>query len=140
MQEDREDLAPTFFPSDPGARFFPAEWRDVWFRRHSSRLSDGVSRYQCPACGKWFDHSDIDILQGDHIWPYSLFGETSWKNYRLICASCNAAKSNFVETNIRSVLGRGEFRALIFGYLERQLDDKVLSSKSSLEDLLGLRP
>jgi hypothetical protein len=140
MQEDSERLAPVLFPSDPRARCFPPEWRDVWFRRRSVKSTDGTSRYQCPGCGRSFDHTDIDTLQGDHIWPYSLFGETSWQNYRLICANCNAAKSNFVETRIRAMLGRGEFRQLIFEYLERHLDDGEFESGPPLEDIIGGRP
>jgi hypothetical protein len=137
MQENSDNLAPLLFPADPSARMFPPEWRDVWFRRRSIEGPDGLSRYHCPACGKAFDHSDIDFLQGDHIWPYSLFGETSWGNYRLICGSCNASKSNFVEATIRKALGRGEFRLLIGRYLQQMLEDGALISDRPLEEFLG---
>ncbi|MDZ4685113.1 MAG: HNH endonuclease [Planctomycetaceae bacterium] len=72
----------------------------------------------CPICRKGFDHTEIEYLQGDHIWPYSLFGESSWANYQLICGSCNARKRDFVEHAIRLVLGDGSFRRIVCGHLE----------------------
>jgi hypothetical protein len=58
-------------------------------------------------------------LQGDHVWPYSLFGDSSWANYQLICGSCNARKRDFIDSAIRDVLGGGQFRKLVCEYLRQ---------------------
>jgi 5-methylcytosine-specific restriction endonuclease McrA len=61
------------------------------------------------------------MLQGDHIWPWSLFGETSWQNYQLICGSCNLKKKDKIDNQIRIILGNGEFRNLVKAYLKSKL-------------------
>src|SRR5713226_5848678 len=112
---------------DPLSRQFPLGWKDVWFRRLASRDPDGVVRYTCPLCHRRFDHRDVDYLQGDHVWPYSLFGDSSWENYQLVCGACNAAKSNIIENEIRSVLGSGEFRRIVARFLRKELEAGRLS-------------
>jgi hypothetical protein len=115
MPENLEDIdePPLYFPCFPLARQFPREWRDIRFRRSAKRCEDGVVRYACPICRNDFDHTEIDFLQGDHIWPFSLFGESSWANYQLICGSCNARKRDFVDEAVRKILGDGHFRGLV---------------------------
>src|SRR5437588_6921592 len=103
MPGDRKEIggAPAYITCEPLARSFPAGWKDVWFRRQAAPDQHGAMIYRCPICARGFDHTMIDYLQGDHIWPYSLFGETAWTNYQLICGNCNAAKSNRLDTEIR---------------------------------------
>jgi 5-methylcytosine-specific restriction endonuclease McrA len=124
MPTDRSKVgdAPEFIKCDPISRYFPPDWKDVWFRRMASRDADGVVRYECPLCSRRFDHREINYLQGDHLWPYSLFGDTSWANYQLICGSCNAAKSNVLETEIRLALGSGEFRLIVYEFLSGRVE------------------
>jgi hypothetical protein len=124
---------PAHIPSDPLSRSFPPGWKDIWFRTRGNREIDGVWRYTCPICNKKFDHAFIDHLQGDHIWPYSLFGETSWENFQLICGNCNAGKSNFVHTEIRKALGSGMFRNRVATFLKQM---NVLGHSSILENIL----
>src|SRR5262245_57806328 len=121
MPENRTVLIPPpqFIPCDPLSRFFPAGWKDYYFRAHGKPDSQRGYVYQCPACQRAFDHSEIDFLEGDHIWPYSMFGETSWENYQLICGSCNASKRNFLDREIRAALGTGDFRRLIIDQLRK---------------------
>jgi hypothetical protein len=137
MQKNHSDVAPPCFPADPLDREFPPDWKDVWFRRHAVPGSDGLARYQCPICKKWFDARDIGFLQGDHIWPYSLFGETSWENYRLICGSCNAAKRDYIDNEIRRLLGAGAFRNLVLTYLESLVARGCLRKDARLDEFLG---
>jgi 5-methylcytosine-specific restriction endonuclease McrA len=98
---------------------------------------DGTAKYQCPICCKWFDHTDIDDLQGDHVWPYSLFGDTAWENYQLICGRCNAAKGNYMETELRRAIGRGDFREMVVSHLRRLLDDKALAETPYIRQMVG---
>lgn len=124
------------FPVKRLARTFPVEWRDVCFRRLATPCIDGVKRYQCPLCERLFDHSDVDYLQGDHVWPYSMCGETSWDNYQLICGSCNASKRDYIDNEIRRLLGAGEFRRMVGTYLDKHVSDGDLSPGCGLSDLL----
>lgn len=135
MQENH-DVAPSLFPCNPLAREFPPEWKDVWFRRKAVRCDDGVFRFECPLCHHLFDHSDIAYLQGDHIWPYSLCGESSWANYQLICGSCNASKNAFIDSQIRSILGGGEFRRMVVEYLRKAIEAGSLGPDIGLLNLL----
>jgi 5-methylcytosine-specific restriction endonuclease McrA len=130
-------VAPSHFQCDPVSRYFPPEWKDVWFRRFSQVGEDGIPRYQCPMCKRFFDHSSIGYLQGDHIWPYSMLGETSWENYRLICGRCNIAKSDFIDQKLRRALGHGEFRRLIGSCLQDLVSRSFLEENVVLDDLLG---
>jgi hypothetical protein len=79
----------------------------------------------------------IDYLHGDHIWPYSLFGETSWANYQLICGNCNAAKSNRLDSDVRKTLGGGAFRKGVIAFLRQQINDGSLSIDAVLTNILG---
>lgn len=137
MQPDKCKVAPLNFQCDPLTRFFPSEWKDIWFRRYSKEYNDGIPQYECPLCKKLFNHSNIGYLQGDHIWPYSMCGETSWANYRLICGSCNVAKRDYIDHSIRKLLGRSEFRQLVAGYLQGVLSQEQLESPIILQDILG---
>ena len=139
MSRDRKGIAPQGFSCDPVQRCFPPDWRDILFRRMAVANDDGDLKYQCPRCKEWFDHSQIEFLQGDHIWPYSLFGETSWDNYQLLCGSCNASKSNAVGLKIRSALGNkeGKFRQLVYSFLCTKVAEGTLEL-SDIEDLKNL--
>jgi hypothetical protein len=140
MPEDIEgvDEPPLFFPCEPLARQFPTEWRDTRFRRSAIRTADGDLLYHCPICKTGFDHTDIDFLQGDHIWPYSLFGETSWANYQLICGSCNSRKRDFIDEAVRRILGEGYFRKAVCYYLRlAAIEGRI--SRSEMVALLLIR-
>jgi hypothetical protein len=132
------DEAPLFHSCSPLARQFPPAWRDIRFRRSAIKTDDGSLQYHCPICKKGFDHTDVDFLQGDHIWPYSLFGETSWANYQLICGSCNARKRDFVDSSVRKVLGEGAFRKLVCDFL-RSAAEKGQIRPDEMISLLLLR-
>lgn len=132
------DDPPLFFSCDPLARQFPTAWRDTRFRRSAKRTSEGELVYYCPICNKGFDHTYIDFLQGDHIWPYSLFGETSWANYQLICGSCNSRKRDFIDDAVRHVLGGGHFREMVCEYLKHAAGEGRVN-RSEMVDLLLLR-
>lgn len=131
------DEAPAFIPCDLRSRTFPPAWKGVWFRRRSRVGDDGVPVYKCPLCGRDFDHSMLDYLQGDHVWPYSLFGETSWSNYQLICGSCNAAKGNRLDGEVRVLLGSGEFRRQVASFLQKQLDLGTLTSDAMMKTVIS---
>ena len=118
---------PLYIVCSPLDRHFPAGWKDVWFGRHATTGSCGVPEYTCPICQRNFDHTYIDELHGDHIWPYSLFGDTSWSNYRLICAGCNLRKSNHVDAAIRRILPDRSFRQIVQGYLIGRADAGLLA-------------
>lgn len=136
MPEDRRGLEPALFPVKRLARTFPSGWRDVCFRRLAVTCNDGMKRYECPLCARFFDHSEIDFLHGDHVWPYSMCGETSWENYQLICGSCNASKRDYIDSEIRRLLGTGEFRRMVATYLDKHVSDGDLSPGCGLGDLL----
>jgi len=137
MQVNSLDLEPKLFPANPLARDFPPEWRDIWFRRYSKSDKNGIPHYECPVCQRLFDHSNIRYLHGDHIWPYSLFGETSWGNYRLICGSCNLIKSNLIDLDVRLVLSTGAFRELVKNHLAQAVEDGKLQKHLVLKDIVG---
>jgi len=130
------DGAPKYIICDALSRFFPPEWKDIYFRRFSRPSSHNIHTYECPLCGKQFTHEDIDQLQGDHVWPYSLFGETAWDNYQLICGGCNAAKGNRIEKDLRSVLGSGEFRSNVGSYLKIKVEQGVIDEDQIIRQLV----
>jgi hypothetical protein len=139
MSDDRIDVGapPLYIPCDPLSRTFPSGWKDVYFRRFARPDEDGVIRYACPLCDRRFDHRDIDYLQGDHIWPYSLFGESSWANYELICGNCNASKSNKLQTDFRRVLGNSAFRLMACRFLCKEIASGNLDDSRVLRRMLG---
>ena len=114
--------SPLYLACDPLSRMFPPGWKDIYFRRLAVREDDGT---------------DIGYLQGDHVWPYSLFGETSWSNYQLICGNCNASKSNKLENDVRKTLGAGEFRRMVSTFLSQQIEAGSLTSDPFLGKMLG---
>lgn len=130
------DREPLFHKCDPLQRQFPSAWRDIKFRRNSIIDFNGRAKYECPLCNKKFDYSNIDYLQGDHIWPYSLFGETSWRNYQLLCGSCNASKSNLIDNDIRKVLGSGEFCGIVIEFLRSSVAKGNISNSEFLSQML----
>jgi hypothetical protein len=139
MQADRAEInpPPLHFACDPLAREFPPEWKDVYFRQRAVVDMDGVPRYECPLCNQRFDHRDIDFLQGDHIWPYSVFGDTTWGNYQLICGRCNASKRNYIGRELRVILGQGEFRRMLVEYLRTMVANGRLAEHHLPRDLLN---
>ena len=80
----------------------------------------------------------MDYLHGDHIWPFSLFGETSWDNYQLICGDCNRTKSNRLNVDIRKVLGALEFRAVVKSRLQALVATGTLNEDAVSRSILGL--
>ncbi|MBL0185186.1 MAG: HNH endonuclease [Candidatus Obscuribacter sp.] len=96
-----------------------------------------MPHYECPVCQRLFDHSNIRYLHGDHIWPYSIFGDTSWGNYRLICGSCNSIKSNLIDLEVRSVLGSGTFRVLVKNHLAKAMEEGKIQKHLILEEIIG---
>jgi hypothetical protein len=70
------------------------------------------------------------------VWPYALLGESAWANYQLLCGNCNARKNAFVNTQIRKLLGGGEFRRMIVDYLRGAVQDDRLSLGIEPADLL----
>lgn len=79
----------------------------------------------------------ISYLHGDHIWPYSLFGETTWDNYQLICGDCNLNKSNRLDVDVREALGADEFRQRVRDFLMEQVEGGNLAEDAVVRDLLG---
>ena len=131
--------APLYITCDPLARDFPSGWKDVWFRRHATRNQDKLPEYECPGCRRHFSHFEIDDLQGDHIWPYSLFGQSTWENYWLLCRWCNARKSNYVAREFRQALGTGEFRKRIVEFLSVHISQQRRERDPILGALLNPR-
>jgi hypothetical protein len=140
MPEDQAILipAPRFIPCDPLGRIFPPGWKNCYFRAYGRSDPERGFVYRCPMCRKDFDHSDIDFLEGDHIWPYSMFGDTSWQNYQLLCGSCNASKKNFIDREIRAALGSGDFRGLVLDYLRKLFEQQKIADTDQLRNLLGV--
>jgi HNH endonuclease len=138
MSGNSEEIGepPAYITCEPLSRIFPAGWKDIFFRRLGKRGDNGLISYTCPVCHRKFDHSLIDHLQGDHIWPYSLFGESSWDNYQLICGDCNAAKNNRLNMEVRKVLGAGEFRDIVAAFLRKQIEVGALSEDAVLNSFL----
>jgi hypothetical protein len=128
---------PAFAEANPLDRTFPTEWKNTYFRRTATNNEEGRVSYICPLCREAFSHEDIDLLQGDHVWPWSFFGETSWENYRLICSKCNVLRSNKLDSIIRQTLGQGEFRELVISFLTAHLAD--WDSDTILRDLLSCK-
>ncbi len=98
---------------DPLNRDFPLSWKNTFFRRNAIIGPSGNLQFVCPLCQKAFTHKDIDSMHGDHIWPWSLFGDSSWQNYRLLCGECNMSRGNRLNVVIRKCLGSGEFRKIL---------------------------
>ena len=78
----------------------------------------------------------INYLHGDHVWPYSLFGETSWGNYQLVCGDCNLSKGNRLDGDIRKALTTLSFREKIATYLNAQVASGSLSRDKVLADII----
>jgi HNH endonuclease len=141
MPKDRQHvgLHPKYISCDsPLSRNFPEGWKDIMFRLSGKKdVGQGAFYYTCPICGTKFDFSSIDHLQGDHIWPYSLFGDTKWENYQLICGKCNAAKGNRLDVDVRRVLGSGAFRLLVAAFLEEKIQTGELTKDAVIKSILG---
>jgi 5-methylcytosine-specific restriction endonuclease McrA len=123
----------------PLSRSFPDGWKDKVFRERGEYKGGGFY-YACPICGSEFDFSSIDYLEGDHIWPYSLFGETTWENYQLICGECNARKGNRLDVQIRKALGKGKFREIISTFLRERVSAGELVEDAILKNILTVPP
>lgn len=139
MSGHRKEVGPEpiYIKSNPLSRFFPAGWKDIWFRRQAEADDKGNIVYACPICTRKFDHSMIDHLHGDHIWPYSLFGETTWENYQLICGDCNTSKSNALDANVRKALGAAGFRARVVRFLLEQVDAGQIPMDAVLKSIVS---
>ncbi|HEY8096695.1 MAG TPA: HNH endonuclease signature motif containing protein [Methylobacter sp.] len=99
----------------------------------------GVFYYTCPICESKFDFRSIDHLQGDHVWPYSLFGETTWENYQLICGKCNKQKGNRLDVDVRRALGSGKFRKLVTKFLQEKVETGELTADAVIKSLLAAK-
>lgn len=53
--------------------------------------------FKCVLCGRHPASDPTVILHVDHIYPWSLGGETVLENLRILCSSCNIGKSDDVE-------------------------------------------
>ena len=95
--------------------------------------------YTCPICEKKFDFRSFSELQGDHIWPYSLFGETTWENYQLICGKCNKQKGNHLDGDVHRVLGSGKFRELVSMFLQEKVETGELPKDAVMRSLLAAK-
>lgn len=116
-------------------RTFPTIWKCSFFRQSLSKT--GRNYYECPICKKHFDHTQLDCLFGDHIWPYSLMGETSKENYQLLCGACNSRKKDFVNNEVRKILGDGSFRGMVLQYLTNHIDRINVPHDMKLEDYIS---
>lgn len=139
MSNDRKEVGPepTYIKCNPLSRLFPAGWKDILFRRHAESDDQGNIIFTCPICQRKFDHSMIDYLHGDHVWPYSLFGETAWANYQLICGDCNARKSNVLDADVRKALGSVGFRAEVVRFLLEQVEAGQLPMDTVLKNIVA---
>ncbi len=132
-------LPPKYISCSPLSRTFPEGWKDIMFRRSGKDIENGVPYYACPICGRKFDFSSIDHLQGDHIWPYSLFGDTTWENYQLICGECNAKKRDRLEGEVRRVLGSGKFRELVTAFLQKKVETGELRKDAVIKNIFAAK-
>lgn len=139
MSGNRKEVgpAPAYITCSPLARTFPPGWKDVWFRRWAKADEAGSVSYACPICQRLFDHRMMSYLHGDHVWPYSLFGETTWDNYQLICGDCNLDKSNRLDVDVRKALGADEFRQRVRDFLREQVERGTLAEDVVVRSLLG---
>lgn len=79
-------------PCDPCERRFPKPWKESYYRRHYAPRAGG---YVCPGCGNAFRGTKgFELLQADHINPWSAGGLTVWENMVLLCGACNNRKSD----------------------------------------------
>ena len=85
-------------PPALAARLVPRSWRASWRYGRDTRPHIPVmlrravyraDRWRCVACGWRAD------LQLDHVFPWSLGGNTSLWNMVTLCGRCNRVKSNF---------------------------------------------
>lgn len=128
---------PSLHPCDPHTRVFPAAWKAVWFRQHARTLDGDVyPSYECPRCRRRFNYESLDSLEGDHVWPYSLFGATTWTNYQLLCSRCNLEKSNRLSTSLRSLLSGDDFREVLRGFLRSRCAPEEIANDVMLRELL----
>jgi hypothetical protein len=66
-------------------------------------------------------------------------GETSKKNYQLLCGACNVRKKDFVNNEVREVLGDGSFRKMVFNHITEHIDKVNIPHGMRLEDYVSLR-
>jgi len=78
------------------------------------------------------------MLEGDHVWPYSLFGASVWENYQLLCCRCNVKKSNRLSTFLRELLGGDDFRGLIRGFVRERCSPEQIKTDPLLSELLEI--
>ena len=61
-------------------RAFPEDIKlAVWETQH----------HKCPCCGEMFDY---ELMEGDHIVPWSKGGRTTQDNCQMLCQECNRRK------------------------------------------------
>lgn len=77
--------------ADLDDRLFPMAWKESYFRLHFDHTKGG---YVCPDCQKVYSAMQFNLLDGDHIIPYSKGGKTTWENFTLRCKKCNLQKSD----------------------------------------------
>ncbi len=66
------------------------------FSLHSYNFSCRLT-YVCPMCRRVFrGPKGFKELAGDHIYPFSKGGLTTWDNLQLICLRCNSQKGSMI--------------------------------------------
>lgn len=77
------------------------------------------------------------MLEGDHVWPYSLFGASVWENYQLLCGGCNIQKSNRISIYLRDLLGGDDFRKSLQEFLRGRCTGEQIQTDPLLSELLS---
>lgn len=83
--ENNRGIIPFLFTGDErylGLRMFGEDIKEAVYAEQN-----GI----CPICGETFDY---ELMEGDHIVPWSKGGKTVKENCQMLCVTCNRKKSN----------------------------------------------